>query len=95
MSAGPSEEAGLKGRAVPSRAALRTHTEWSEGKSAPRGYSAAGVSTQQTRHSVRRRRCSEGLGFADCGLRPVAAASGTEAAAAADGVAISDCAGMQ
>jgi hypothetical protein len=55
------------------------------------------VSTQQTRHSVRRRRRSEGF---RCGLRPVAAVSGAEAAAAADGVgcvaaAISDCTGMQ
>ncbi len=42
MSAGPNEEARLKGRAVPSRAALRTHTthtEWSKAKSAPRDHS--------------------------------------------------------
>jgi hypothetical protein len=60
-------------------------------------YSAAGVSTQQTRHSVRRRRCSEGR---HGGLRPVAAVSGAQAAAAADGVGVAaaasrGCAGMQ
>jgi hypothetical protein len=59
--------------------------------------SAAGVSTQQTSHSVRRRSAREGFG---CGLRPVAAVSGAEAAAAADGAgcvaaASRDCAGMQ
>ncbi len=59
--------------------------------------SAAGVSTQQARHSVRRRRRSEGR---HGGLRPVAAVSGAEAAAAADCVgfiaaAISDCAALQ
>ena len=49
--------------------------------SAPRDYSAAGVSTQQTRHSVRRRSAREGC---HGGLRPAAAVSGAEAAAAAD-----------
>ena len=72
-------------------------TERKKADSAPRDYGAAGVSTRQTRHSVRGRRCSEGL---HGGLRPVAAVSGAEAAAAADGVDVAaaasrDCAGMQ
>ncbi len=52
--------------------------------SAPRDYSAAGVSTQLTRHSVRRRRAREGP---HGGSRPAAAVSVA--------AAISDCAGMQ